>query len=193
MTHINELLQAADTFTPTKVHLAPYKEVIIKLRRKGASWREIAKFLTNEAHIKVEHTKVARAAASWGVETDITALLPLSSDYTKALTHSQLSHEEKQMLLTHFYAPHRSVSYTQLASFAGHNSSRDAARLYGELAKTLSNTLNFTPLPDASGRPFYASVIGMKHSLTGLKDEFQLVMHHELSIAINQLIEEGRL
>ncbi|MDF2182517.1 hypothetical protein [Neptuniibacter sp. CAU 1671] len=193
MNSLNQLLQAAEAFKPSKAHLAPYKDVIIRLRSKGASWREIAKFLHNEANLEVEHTKIARTAASWNIESDLTASLPLTTDFLHCLNTTLFSHEEKQMLLSHYYAPHRTVSYSQLAQLCGHDSSRQARQGYSELGKKLCDALQFAPLNDASGRPSYTSIIGIKHSYTRLKDEYQLIMHHALSDAIRQLIEEGRL
>ncbi|GEM_PF-2066123 len=193
MNPINQLLEAANEFKPAKVHLGPYKEVIQRLRTKGASWREIAKFLNREAGIEVEHTKIARTAASWNLESDLTATLPLTADYLQCLNSIQLSHEEIQILLSHFYAPHRTVTYSQLARLCGHDSSRLISQHYNELGQKLCDALSFKPCTDASGRPLFTSVIGIKHSYTGLKDEYQLILHHALSDAISQLIEEGRL
>ncbi|MFY0678225.1 MAG: hypothetical protein K6L74_16040 [Neptuniibacter sp.] len=193
MNDVEELLKAADDFTPSKTDLTLYKDVIINLRRKGASWREISQFFADNADVEVDHTKIARTAASWGIETDLTSRLPLCEEIIAALRSLSLSNNEKTMLLHHYQAPHRTVTYTELAHSVGKNSYQSANKIYGTLASKLCDELEFSPLPDSSGRPFYGNVIGWTVASTGAKEESRLVMHHEFSKAIEKLLGSNQL
>jgi len=193
MTNLSQLLEDAEKYNASKANLDVYKDVIAKLRTKGASWREIAKFLSEKAGIKVEHTKIARTAISWGLETNLAKDLPSSKEYVKALRLMSLSNDEKTMLLYHFNQHNRTVTYSDLSSCLGHDSYQYANKLYGGFSKKLCEQLNFKAIPSASGRPFYGSVVGMRYAYSGPKDEFQLVMHHELSKAIEELRLEDNM
>ena len=193
MTDLSQLLKDAESYNVNKANLDVYKEVIAKLRSKGASWREIAKFLSDKAGITVEHTKIARTALSWGLETHFAKDLPSSDEYIKALRLMTLSNDEKIMLYFHFNQHNRTVTYSELSNCLGYDSYQYANKVYGGFSKKLCEELNFKALPSASGRPFYGSVVGMKYAYSGPKDEFQLVMHHELSKAIEELRLEDNI
>lgn len=193
MTDLNELLLEAELYNTSRVNLSEYQEVITKLRHKGASWREIAKFLNDKANITVDHTKIARTAASWAIETSLSHDIPLCDDYIIALESIRPSQEELDMLLYHYQAHNRTTTYSELSNAVGQRSYQYANKVYGGLAKKLCDQLSFTPIPNASGRPFYGSVIGMKYPYAGRNDEFQLVMHHELSKAIEKLNINNKL
>lgn len=184
MSDLQKLLNEADLYQTKKVNLDLYKDVIVKLRRKGASWREIASFLEEKADIRVEHTKISRTAASWGLEKDLNHEIPSTEQYLAALRSITISEDEYTMLVFHYNQPNRTVTYTGLSESVGRDTHHYANKVYGNLAKKLAEELAFKPFPSASNRPFYGSVIGMKYAYAGPNDEFQLVLHHSLSDAI---------
>jgi len=187
MTDISELLKAADEYHLETVNLDIYKEVTAKLRYKGLSWRKIAEFITENTNDVVDHTKLARTAASWGLEASFARDLPSCDDYVSALKRITIQDDERTMLIFHYNQPNRTATYTELANATGKVTYQYANKTYGSLSKKLCDEIDFKPFPNASGRPFFGSVIGMKYAYAGAKDEFQLVMHHELSKAIQKL------
>ena len=107
--------------------------------------------------------------------------------YEKAPNEFSITDKQKLMLKAHFDAPNRSITYTQLAEAAGYQDYEVANRQYGQLGRDLGEAVDFT-FADSETRPgkkFYSSSIGMRNSYT--TGEFQLVMHHELSKAIEDL------
>lgn len=110
-----------------------------------------------------------------------------SEAYEKALQKISITDKQKLMLKAHYEAPNRSITYTQLAQAAGYDNHAVANRQYGQLGRDLGEAVNYQ-FADAENRPgekFYSSSIGMPNAYaTG---DFQLVMHHELSKAIQNL------
>ncbi len=186
MNKVNKVLTIAKEAQIKFPDLNEHMESITLLRNKGFSWRDIAKILT-ENGIKIEHTKLSRIAKANYIETNLSNDTPLAKDYFFALSKIKIPNDAKTMLMYHFNQPNRTVTYSQLSKSVGHNSFRYANNIYGNFAKKLCSELNFKPHKSASGRSFFGSVIGMKYAYAMPNDEFQLVMHHELSKAIENL------
>jgi len=177
------ILDEAKT-APLKGSLETHREAIVLLRAKGYTWREIADFL-NERGVETDHTKVYRLITK--SKTRRTAVtIPNAEAYKQALQTIKISDKQRQMLKAHYEQLNRSITYTALAAAAGYDDYEVANRFYGQLGRDLGEALNFE-FVDAESRPgkFYSSSIGMPNAYT--TGDFQLVMHHELAKAIDQL------
>ncbi len=186
MNKVNEILELAKNVDNKITNIEKHMESIVLLRKKGLSWRDIAEFFKANG-IEVEHTKLSRIAKANYIETNLSKDIPSSQDYLEAIRGMEIVDEEWKMLLYHFNQPNRTVTYTQLAESVGHDSYQYANKVYGAFAKRLCEKINFNPFQGSSGRKFFGSIIGMQYAYATPKDEFQLVMHHELSKAINEL------
>jgi len=92
-----------------------------------------------------------------------------------------------KMLRAHYNKQNRSITYTELASAAGAANHGAANLQYGQLGRDVGEAIGFEFI-DAGDRPgerFYSSALGMPNPYT--EGEFQLVMHHELAKALEQL------
>jgi len=123
-------------------------------------------------------------------------IIPSASEYVTALSglknSGKISKLQLDMLAAHYRHHNRTMTYTELANAGGeqYDSNAVANSQYGRLGAALGDALGF-PFVDrdaTSGTKFYSSAIGMglpKEYST--RDEFELVMHHELAIALARL------
>lgn len=169
-----------------KEPLEGHVRTIATLREKDYSWREIADFL-NERGVPTNHSKVFRffKKNKGGNMTTI----PTKDQYIKALLTIKSTTTENQikMLVFHYKAHNRTVTFSQLAEIAGFKDHKGANLQYGFFGKALGNEMGFTfAVDEKRNEPFYSSSIG-----TGIdqpKDiEFQFMMHHELADALREL------
>jgi hypothetical protein len=179
-------LVAAAQSAPAKRGLLEHREAVRILRAKGYAWRDIAKFLADNGVI-TDHTTLYRTFKDIPAMTR-TITIPSATAYAAALPSLKLSDKQRAMLLAHFNAHNRSITYTQLANAAGEADYGYANRWYGEIGRKLGEALDFEFNEYEHGaevKTFYSSAIGQQnHYTTG---EFQLVMHHELAKAIEML------
>lgn len=181
-------------------NLADYIETIAVLRDKRWTWREISQFL-NDRGISVDHTKVYRFAVaneekinqilnrSVNMSKSNQTVIPSSEEYINALNSIKISDAQRKMLAAHYKAHNRSITYTELANSAGFDKHVSANRFYGELGRDLGENLGFkfskSKVRDAY---FYSSAIGSDNPNIPQEDEeYQLIMHHELSKALDKL------
>ena len=190
MDKVNKILEIAKNADNKITNIEEHMETIVLLRKKGFSWRDMADFFKNNG-IEVEHTKLSRVAKANHIKTNLSTDVPSHQDYLEAINSMEIKDEGLEMLLFHFNQPNRTVTYTQLAKSVGHDSYQYTNKVYGALAKQLCKKLNFKPFQSPSGRKFFGSVIGMQFAYAAPKDEFQLVMHHELSKAIQKMNLDG--
>jgi hypothetical protein len=114
--------------------------------------------------------------------------VPTANQYVDALKAITISDMQREMLMFHYKAHNRTVTYTELAKAAGYDSYKTANLHYGKLGAALGERLKmpFVPLntndPDI---PFYSSAIGTAKKYEGV--EYMLIMHHELAKAIQTL------
>ena len=181
---------------PAKASLASHVVTIKTLREKNYSWRDIADFL-NRNGVATDHTKVFRFMKSWNEEGNnfIDFFVPTAEQYVEALLESPVADPkteravaQRQMLLFHYLSHNRTVTYTQLANAAGFPDYRTANAYYGRLGKFLGDALemNFAR-SGKSGELFFSSAIGIDNPFKSPRQEYQLVMHHELAKAIEKL------
>ena len=118
--------------------------------------------------------------------------IPTSAEYKAALSSLKISDNQKKMLEGHYRAHNRTMTYGEIAKAANEAYSNNPANSqYGKLGKALGEALHF-PFIDLDennpGVKWQSSVIGMQvpdaHK-TG--EEFEIVMHHELAKALDQL------
>lgn len=173
---------------PAKGGLEAHREAILLLRDKGYTWREIAEFLAQRG-VQTDHTKIYRLINKTNSRKK-QMTIPNANAYQQALTQITITDKQKSMLMAHFHAINRTVTYTELAVAGGDDNYGAANIQYGSLGRLLGEKLNFdfVDLDEKSGKKFYSSSIGMGVP-TAYKstDEFQLVMHHELAKAIEAL------
>jgi hypothetical protein len=193
-------LLAVARSAPPKDSLDAHLTAIVELRAKGYTWREIATFLTDNG-VPTDHSKVFRLVAKHQrLESETAAFqVPASAEYLKGLkgldAKGRVSAAAKAMLGRHFLAHNRTVTYTQLAQAAATAGRRDAAgashrtanSTYGKLGRALGEAIDMSFAPDEHGNPFYSSALGLANPMTPAGAEFELVMHHELAKAIEQL------
>jgi hypothetical protein len=185
---------------PVKEPLAEHLETIAILRGKRHSWRDIAEFLTTKG-VPVDHTKVYRFARAHESElgrlsidglnmsSSNRSMVPAAAEYARALRSMSLTTTQKKMLEAHYNAHNRSITYTELANAAGFESHVVANRHYGQLGRDLGELIDFPFLRSKSrkGAIFYSSSIGADNSYITEKDQYELIMHHELAKALDSL------
>ena len=177
---------AAAQRAPEKRGLGKHREAVRLLRGKGYTWREIATFLTNSG-VVVDHTTVFRTFKDLPAMTQ-TIQIPSAAAYASALCSTKINGAQRAMLLAHYNAHNRSITYTALAKAAGKSDHEYANRWYGEVGRKLGEATGFRFEEYEHGsevRDFYSSAIGQQNHYTS--GEFQLVMHHELAKAIASL------
>ena len=82
----------------------------------------------------------------------------------------------------------RTVNYTDLAAQVGPESHVVANSQYGKLGRALGEALSINfAFSEVRNEPFYGSAIGTDNPYKTPKAEYELVMHHELAKAIQQL------
>ncbi|HMU88762.1 MAG TPA: hypothetical protein PKL69_02575 [Agitococcus sp.] len=189
MKSVAELLNEAKSLKP-KENLAEYEQVIITLRAKNYSWRDIAKFL-NDRGIETDHSKIFRFMQKNRKLTMTTSkdfIVPSAEQYIQALKSINISDGQKKMLGYHYLAHNRTVTYTELAEAAGYPSFNTANSMYGKLGRLLGEALSMTFIyAESRDEPFYSSAIGMDNPYKTEEQAYQLVMHHELAKALERL------
>lgn len=175
---------------PSRETLADHRETIETLRQKNYTWREIAEFL-RERGMETDHSKLFRFMQPKGtpkMNASENFFVPSAQDYARALTDLKISDNQMKMLEFHYLAHNRTVNYRSLATRADSESFRAANSQYGKLGRALGEALSMNFVPDETeGEPFYSSAIGTGNPYKAPKAEFELVMHHELAKAIQQL------
>ena len=169
--------------------LATHRDAITTLRKKGFTWREAADFL-RERGVDTDHTKLFRfmQRQERSMNSYESFTVPTAGQYAGALASLSISELQRKMLRAHFLAHNRTITYTELANAGGAESHAAANAHYGKLGRALGEALQMTfAMADARGEPFYSSALGVDNPYKPEKAEFQLVMHHELAKAIEQL------
>ncbi len=117
------------------------------------------------------------------------AVIPTSNEYAEALNSISITDAQKKMLCAHYNAHNRSITFTELANAAGFDSHLAANSQYGKFARELGEKLEFRFLKSkVRDTFFYSSVIGSDNpNLPPEGEEYQLIMHHELSKALDKL------
>jgi hypothetical protein len=181
----NQVLRDARAAPPTG-GLEAHREAVLVLRRKGYTWRDIAAFLKARG-VATDHTKVFRLIK--GRNAMIAVTVPGFEQYRNALSTLTITDKQREMLKAHYDSPNRSITYRALATAAGFKDYRVANLQYGKLGAALGKALGFQfqKFGD-SDVDFMTSAIAMptdRHYWAG--DEFEIVMHHELSRALDDL------
>ena len=173
-----------------KEPLSAYNDAISILRGKGYSWREIAAFLS-ERGVKTDHTKVYRHFKKHETSKGRKMEVISKDQYLEALNSIEMDDNQKKMLMEHFKAPNRSITYSELADAPGYKNHGAANLRYGKLAQKIGDYVGFDYIHSKSrkGEKFHGSAIGMENPYT--EGNFQLVMHHELADAIRDAKKEG--
>ncbi len=194
MVNIKEILKDAKK-APSKFELDTHLDAIKALRNKGYSWREIASFL-NEHGVKTDHTKIFRfmnKKRNKKMNDYKDYFVPTSDEYVKTLKSLENDISENQMLMLkhHYQAHNRMVTYTELAKVANYPDFKSANLQYGKLGRLIGEKLNmvFAPLEENrdDSLPFYSSAIGSGNIYKSDDNEFQLIMHHEVAKALQNL------
>lgn len=184
-----ELLKEAKSIKP-KDTLAEHEQTIITLREKNYSWREIAKFFTDRG-VETDHSKLFRFMQRNRKSTMSTSelfVIPAAEKYAQALKEINISDSQMKMLEHHYLAHNRTVTYTELANAAGYPSFATANSMYGKLGRALGEALSMSFVhAESRDEPFYSSSLGADNPYQSEKSEYQFVMHHELSKALDSL------
>ena len=188
-----EILDEAKT-APAKGSLKEHLKTIQTLRKKNYSWRDIAIFL-NEHGVETDHSKIFRFMKKRSIEMDPYKdfFVPTKSQYEDALRKIEDKITPNQMIMFehHYLAHNRTVTFGDLADAAGFSETRAANLEYGKLGYKLGIELNmvFGPLDDEKedSGPFNSSTIGTGNIYKKKDYPFQLVMHHELAKALENL------
>lgn len=182
------LLEEAKEKRP-KEPLVEHVETIRTLRKKNYSWRDIADFLSKKG-ITTDHTKVFRFMKNWSSDKNnyIDFFVPTADQYVRVLEENPPNPNQRKMLMFHYFAHNRTVTYTQLAEAAGYPDYKTANLQYGKLGRTLGEELEMIFAKSAkTGEPFYSSAMGADNPFNPSDQEYELVMHHELAKAIEAL------
>jgi hypothetical protein len=174
---------------PERQGLDAHREAINTLREKGFTWREVADFL-RERGVDTDHTKLFRfmQRKEKSMNTHQEFSVPPASKYAEALKGLKISDIQRDMLRAHYEAHNRTINYTDVAAAGGSDSHSTANSHYGKLGRSLGEALNFNfIIAEKRGKPFYSSALGMDNPYKPEGEEYQLVMHHELAKAIEQL------
>jgi hypothetical protein len=119
--------------------------------------------------------------------------VPTAEQYKEALVaiESEMTTRQRRMLERHYRAHNRTATFTELARAAEYESNGPANSQYGKLGKLLGDKIKMTFVTYQHGsedRDFFCSAIG---SLSHFKEEAtgdaQMIMHHELAKALDQL------
>lgn len=174
---------------PTKDSLAEHVATIKILRKKHYSWREVAEFL-NSNGVNTDHTKVFRFVKNLATNKNnyINFFVPTSEQYVQALQEIAMTGKQRKMLLFHYSAHNRTVTYTELADAASFDGYKTANLQYGKLGRSLGEELEMIfATSGKTGEHFYSSAIGADNPFRSAEQDYELVMHHELAKAIEAL------
>lgn len=116
--------------------------------------------------------------------------VPGFEQYRKALSAIAITDKQRQMLKAHYESRNRSITFRALGAAAGFKGDYRSANLqYGLLGGALGKALDFQFQKSGdSDVDFQSSAIGMptqREYWAG--DEFEIVMHHELAKALDDL------
>jgi hypothetical protein len=189
----SELLREARSI-PARDTLTEHRETIEVLRTKKYSWREIAEFLS-ERGVDTDHTRLFRFMKGATKMVEEKLAIPTSAEYRKALNTlrngGKLTQKQWDMLMFHYKEAHnRTASYTELGAAVGYDVD-SAKREYGKLGRLIGEAIGmqFARLdkdnPDSD--PFFSSAIGSGSHYKNDAGHFQLIMHHELAKALQEL------
>lgn len=108
-------------------------------------------------------------------------------EYKKALQNIKITDSQMLMLKAHYEALNKSITFQELAKIAGYDDYTGANAQYGALGHLIGDAVNFEFQKSKIRKEddFYSSAIGMPNPY--ITDNFNLVMYHELSKAIEQL------
>lgn len=171
--------------------LAEHRKTIEVLRGKAYSWRDIAQFLA-ERGVETDHTKVFRFMKQRGqaAMTPKVLSVPSAQKYVEALESikDKIGEHQWKMLEYHFNAHNRTATFGELGRHVGYKNEDGANLHYGKLGAMLGEAagMEFDTFED--GTPFLSSAIGSgSHFQQKETGHFQLIMHHELAKALDQL------
>lgn len=184
-----EVLKAAKS-APSKSPLNEHLETILTLRDKSYSWRDIAAFLT-EHGVETDHSKIFRFVNKQRrnkMDPYENYFVPTSNQYLSALKdiEEKMTEQQKGMLGFHYNAHNRTASFGELASAVGYKSANIE---YGKFGRALGEKLEmkFSPMDETGeDKPFFCSSIGAGSLYKKKGQDYQLIMHHELSKAITE-------
>ena len=174
---------------PAKDPLFENVETIKALRAKKYSWRDIADFLS-ERGIETDHTKIFRFMKNWesGTSQFLLFKVPSKDAYINYFIENPPSPKQKKMLVCHYLAHNRTVTFTELAAAAEYPDYKSANLQYGKLGRSIGEELGMVFARfSKTGDPFYSSAIGMDNPFRDESKEYELVMHHELAKAIETI------
>ena len=171
--------------------LVEHRKTIEVLRSKDYSWREIAEFLV-ERGIETDHTKIFRFMKQRGriAMTPKVLSIPSAQDYATALESikAKITDAQLRMLEYHFKTHNRTATFGELGRHVGYKNEDGANLHYGKLGASLGEALRMEFDTFEDGTPFYSSAIGSgSHFQQKETGHFQLIMHHELAKALEQL------
>ena len=180
---IDRIINDAKAAEP-KEPLVAVAEVILTLRDKGYSWRDIASFLS-ERGVKTDHTKVYRYFKKNHAPKGKIMRFITKQEYLNAFDTVELSAAQKKALVDHFNALNRSIAFTDLGGASGHKDHRGMNGLYGKLGKKIGIAagFEFADYDKIPGKPLHLSALGFWNPYS---EENELVMYHELSKAIEE-------
>lgn len=125
------------------------------------------------------------------METAAILQVPSAEQYKDALVaiEAQITTNQLNMLAYHYKAHNRTATFTELARAAGYDNNKPANRQYGDLGKLLGDKLGMKFAPnEQSGEDFFSTAIGSEsHYRDEKSGHFQLIMHHELAKALDEL------
>lgn len=171
--------------------LAEHRETIEVLRGKDYSWRDIAQFLV-ERGVETDHTKIFRFMKQRGriAMSPKVLVVPSAEKYVTALESikDKIGDHQMEMLRYHFNAHNRTATFGDLGRHVGYKNEDGANLHYGKLGALLGETVGMEFDRFEDGTPFLSSAIGSgSHFAQTDTGHFQLIMHHELAKALDQL------
>ena len=117
--------------------------------------------------------------------------VPSAKEYAKALKKlkKNITDKQRQMLESHFRSASQSAAFSKLANATGTDDYPLAIGEYEKFGRLLGDTLNMAYLESVArpGEPFYCSAIGSGNPYRSEDENYQLVMHRELTEALRTL------
>ena len=192
----HDILQDAEQLE-RRQSLKDHRGTIEVLRAKNYTWREIASFL-NERGVQTDHTQLFRFMKGQG-QMAVTMererfTVPEARDYEEALrslsAEGRLNEKHMAMLKYHYLVRNRSASFRKIGESVGYDLAT-AKLQYGHVGKLIGEAIGmeFARLydDDPTSGLFRSSAIGEGSHYADDAGEFQLVMHHELAKALNNI------
>ena len=116
--------------------------------------------------------------------------VPTAEKYAKALESikNRIGKNQLEMLKYHFNAHNRTATFGELGRHVGYKNEDGANLHYGKLGAMLGEAVGMEFYKFEDGTPFQSSAIGSgSHFPQKDTGHFQLIMHHELAKALDQL------